>query len=88
MANPAIAIDRLETLEVGLKFPAKIAFDGKLAGGDRLNDLAELFRAQIFRADVGIDIDLLEDALRGARANAIDIRERRFDTFVAWNFNA
>ena len=88
MANAAITIDRLETLEVGLKFPAKIAFDGKLAGGDRLNDLAELFGAQILRANVGTDIDLLEDALRSARANAIDVRERRFDAFVAWNFNA
>ena len=48
-----------------------------------LNDLADLFGAQIFRANIGIDIDLLEDALRGARADAIDIRERRFDAFVA-----
>ena len=88
MANAAIAIDRLKPLEIRLQFPAKITFDRELAGGDRLNDLADLLGAQIFRADVGIDIDLLEDALRGARANAINIREGGFDAFVAWNFNA
>ena len=61
---------------------------GQLARGDGLDDLVELFVGQILRARVGIDIGLLEDALRGARADAVNVRERRFDALVAGNFNA
>src|SRR5207248_2510142 len=88
MANAPVAVDRLEALEVGLQFAAQIAFDRELARGDRLDDLVELFVAQILGAHVRIDIGLLENADRSARANAVDVGKRRSNAFVAGNFNA
>jgi len=88
MADAAIAIDGLEALEVGLQLAAQIAFNRELARGDGVDDLVELLGGQILGADVRIDIGLLEDAERGARANAVDVRKRRGNALVAGNFNA
>ena len=88
MTNASIAIDGLEALEVGLQLAAQIAFDRELARGDRLDDLVELFVAQILGPQVRIDVGLLENANRSARADAVNVGERRFDALVAGNFNA
>ena len=68
MANAAIAIDRLQTLQVALQLPAQIAFDQKLVRRNRLNDFVDLLRRKIFRPEIGIDVRLFENALRRARA--------------------
>ena len=88
MANAAVAVDRLETLQVCLNFTAQIALDGQLARGDRLNDVIQLLRRQILRAHVRFDVRLFEDLLRGARTNSVNVGQRRVDTFVAGNFNS
>ena len=88
MADTAVAVDRLQALEVGLQLAAQIALDRQFARGDRLDDLVELLVRQILRTRLRIDIGLLEDLLRRARANAVDVRQRRFDAFVAGDFNA
>ena len=70
MPNPAITIDRLQTLEVALHFTAQIAFDRDLVGRDRVNDFVELLRGKIFRAQIRIDIGLIENALRDRSARS------------------
>ena len=88
MANAAIAVDRLESLKIGLEFAAQVAFDRQLARGDGLNDLIDLLAAQILRPHVEIDVGLFENLFRGARADAVNVGKRRFDALVAGNINA
>ena len=70
MANPAITIDRLQTLEIALHLAAQIAFNRDLVARDRMNDFVELLRGQIFRAQIRIDIRLIENALRDRSAQS------------------
>ena len=88
MPNAAITIDRLQTLQIALHFAPQIAFDRQLVVRDRVNDFVELLRRQIFRAQIRIDVRLLEDPLRGARPDAVNIGQRRFDAFIGRNFNS
>ena len=87
MANAPVAVDGLEALEIGLKFPAEIAFDGELADGDRLDDLVELFRGEILRPHIGVDVSLIEDFFRGTRSDSINVWKRSFDPFVTGDFD-
>ena len=87
MANASVAVDGLEALEIGLKFPAEIAFDGELANGDRLDDLVELFRGQILRPHIGVDVSLIEDFFRGTGSDSINVWKRSFDPFVTGDFD-
>ena len=52
MADAAVAVDRLEALQVALHFAAQIALDRQLARGDRLDDLVELLGAQVLGAGI------------------------------------
>ena len=61
MTDAAVTVDGLEALEVGLNLAAKIALDGKLAGGDGLDDLVELLGRQVLGADVRVDVGLFEN---------------------------
>ena len=88
MADAAITIDGLEPLQISLQFPAQIAFDQHFVAGNGLDDLVDLVRGEILRAQVRVDVRLLEDALRGARPDAVDVGQRRFDAFVRRNFNS
>ena len=88
MADAAVAINRLQALEIRLQLAAQITLDRQLAGGDRLDDLVELLAAQILRAEIGIDVGLFEQLFRRARTNAENVGKRRFDALVAGNFNA
>ena len=69
-------------------FAAQIAFDQHLVARDRLNDLVDLLRRQILRAQVWIDIGLFENAFRRARSDSVNVGQRRFDAFIRWNFNS
>jgi len=84
--DSAIAIDRLEALQITLQLAAKIAFNQHLVDG--LNDLVDLVRRQILRAQVRINIGLFQNALRRARSDAVDVGQRRFDALICWNLNS
>ncbi len=86
MPDAAVAIDRLEPLQVALEFPAKVAFDRDIERADRVDDGVDLLGSEILRTDVGVDIGDFENALRIARADAVDIRKRGFDAFVTGDF--
>ena len=88
MANSPIAVDRLESLQIALKFPTEVAFDQNLVRGDRLDDVIQLFRRKALRANIGVDIRLLEDFFREARSDSIDIWKGRFDSLITWDFYA
>jgi|LakMenEpi03Aug12_release.lakeMendotaPanAssembly.Ray.scaffolds.fasta_scaffold4106204_1 hypothetical protein len=42
MADTAVAVNRLQTLQIALDFPTKITFDRKLAFRDCLDDFVEI----------------------------------------------
>jgi len=84
----AITIDRLQTFQIALHVSAQIALDLDLVVRDRVNDLIQLLGRKIFGPDVWIDIRLLENALRSAKTDSVDIRQRYLDAFVCWNFNS
>ena len=88
MPDAAIAIDRLQALQIALHFAAQIALDRDLVVRDRMNDLVDLLRASGLSPAVRIDVGLLEDAPGGARADAVDVGQRRFDAFVGGDFNS
>jgi hypothetical protein len=67
---------------------AQIALDLDLVVRDRVDDFIQLLRGKIFRADISVDIRLLENAPRSAKADSVDIRQRYLDAFVCWNFNS
>ena len=62
MPNATVAINRLQTLQIALDFATQIAFDLDLVIRDRVNDLVQLLRGEILRAQIWIDIGLLENA--------------------------
>ena len=87
MAQPAIAIDRLEALEIALKLSSEVAFNQETACRDRLDDLVELLGAQILRAGIGVDVGLLEDLFRGARTDSVHVGKRGFDSLIPGDFD-
>ena len=88
MTDAAIGINRLQTLQISLHVAAEIAFDLDFVVRDRVNDFVQLLRGKILRAQVRIDIGLLENALGRAQADPINVGERRFDAFLRWDFNS
>ena len=88
MSDAAVTIDRLKAFQVALHFPTQIAFNLDLVVGDGVNDFVDLLGRKLFRPQIWIDVCLLEDALRHARADPVNVSERRFDAFVRWNFNS
>jgi len=73
MTDASIRIDRLQTFQIALHVAAQIALDLELVVRDRVNDLIQLLRRKIFRSEVWIDIRLLEDAPRSAKADSVDV---------------
>jgi hypothetical protein len=86
--DAAIRIDRLETLQIALHVAAQVALDLELVVRDRMNDFVQLLRSKILRAQVGIDVRLLENAFGRALADSVDVGQGRLDAFVRWNFNS
>jgi hypothetical protein len=86
--DTAIRSDRLETLQNALHVAAQIALDLELVVRDRMNDFVQLLRSKILRAQVGINVRLLENALGRAQADPVDVGLGRLDAFVRWNFNS
>jgi len=88
MSDAAITIDCLQTLEIALHLPAQIAFNRDLVARDRVNDLVQLLRREVLRAEIRIDIRLIENALRDRRPNSVNISKRRLDAFLRRYFNS
>jgi hypothetical protein len=53
MADAAVAIDGLEALEIRLDFPAQVALDGELAGGDGVDELVKLLGVRFLARMLG-----------------------------------
>ena len=85
MAKPSVTVDRLESFEVSLDLAPQVTFDEQSARSDSLNNLVQLFGTEVLCTDFRIDIGLLENLLRCARADAVNVRERRFNSLVARN---
>src|SRR2546428_5061288 len=67
MANPAVALDALQALEIQAEFATQIAFDNILAILNGVNDLGKLAFVEIPGAKAWIDFSLYEDVLRVGR---------------------
>jgi hypothetical protein len=88
VTNAPVAVDLLEALEVELKVPAEVTFDGDAVGLNDRNDDPDLLVGQFTRAGVRVDVRLAEDLLRERKADAIDVRERSFDALLIGDINA
>jgi hypothetical protein len=75
MANSTVTINCLQTLQIALDFTAQVALNQHFITGDRLNDLVDLLRRKVFGAQIGINVCLLKDLLRGARPDAVNVGE-------------
>ena len=88
MTDPPITIDRLEAFQVALHVATEIALNLDLVVRDGVNDFVQLLRCEIFRANVRVNVGLLENAPGCAKANPVDVSKRRFDALFRWNFNS
>jgi hypothetical protein len=88
MADTAVAVNRLQTLQIALDFPTKITFDRKLAFRDCLDDFVEIVGGQVLRPNVGIDGRLLQNALCRCRPNSVNVRQGRLNSLISWDINS
>lgn len=88
VADATVAVDRLQTLQIGLHIPAQIPFYQDLTTIDSLDDQVDLLRAQIFRPDIGVDPRYLEDFLRVVWPHPVNVGKRGFDALVARNIDS
>ncbi len=86
MADAAVAIDRLEALQIAGDVAAQIAFDHPLVLGDDVEDLVELFLSQILGAHVGVEPSLLDDLVGARGADAVDVTEGERDFLLRGDF--
>ena len=82
MTDAAITIDRLEAFQVTLHVASQVAFNLNLVVRDGVNDFVQLLRRKVLRANVRVDVRLLENASGRAKANSVDLSKRRFDSIV------
>ena len=87
MADAAVALDALETLQVHTDFAAEIAFDHVFAVLDGMNDLRKLGFGEVASADGTFDPGFLEDQLCVHRADAINVAKGNIDPLLAGNIN-
>lgn len=86
VANAPVTVDRPQTLEVALQFATQVTFDHDIRGVDRLTDGAQLIFSELTSAQVRVDTRLLQQTPGGHRADAVNVRERRFDALFVGNF--
>ncbi len=73
MTDTAIRIYCLKPFQITLHVAAQIAFNLDLVVRDGVDDFVQLLRRKIFRANVGINIGLLENAPGCAETDPVDI---------------
>jgi hypothetical protein len=88
MPNATITIDRLQTFQVALYVAAQVTFNFDFVVRNRVNDFVQLLRRKVFRAQIGVDIGLLQNAPGGGKADSVNVRQRCFDAFVRRNLNS
>jgi len=88
VADTAITLDALKSLEVHAQFAAKVTFNDILAGLDGVNDLGQLIFVKVLGAEGGIDLGLGQDDFGIGRPNAINIAQSDVDSLLARNFNS
>ena len=88
MANPAVALDALKTLEIHANFAAQVAFDDVLAILDGVHDLGELLFGQVFGADAGIDVRLGQDVFGIGGPDAVNVAQSNVNALIRGDFDA
>jgi hypothetical protein len=86
VADAAIALDALQTLEVHTQFAAQVTFDDVFAVLDCMNDLGHLLFRQVLGADLRFDLGFFQDLDRVGRSDAIDVAQSDVDSLVAGDF--
>src|SRR3954465_11690418 len=87
MAEPAVAAEVHEPLDVHRHFAAQVAFDLVVAV-DGLTDLQHFRVGQLVDAALGRDADLVDDLLGELLANAVNVLKRNDDALVGRNVDA
>ena len=88
VADAAIALDALQTLEVHAEFAAQVTFDDILAVLNGVNDLGHLLFSQVLGAGLRFDLRYFKDVDGIGRSDAVDVAQGDVDSLVARNFNS
>jgi len=75
VADAAVAVDRLEALQVARDVAAQVALDHPFVLGDHVEDLVELLLGEVLRPHVGLEARLLHDLVGARGADAVNIAE-------------
>src|SRR5215470_2451542 len=82
MAQPAVAADVHQPLDVELNLTTQIALNTIFTINDLTNP-ADLLLSQVAHPRIGVDVRLLEDLRAVRAANAVDIANRNGDLLVS-----
>ena len=85
MAETAIGLNGLQTLDVTADFAAKVTFAFVASFNNIVDDFVELFFRKLVGAERRVDPESVHDFRGTGRADAIDIAQREFDAFVIRN---
>ena len=86
MAQPAVAADFDQPLDIHIDFATQIAFD-QVVAVDIVAQSGHFRFIQIFDTTVFVDFSRSQNSLAGRLADPIDIGQRDDDPFVAWDIN-
>jgi hypothetical protein len=81
VAQPAIAADLDQALDVQLYLAPQVAFDG-IAPTEDIPDLGDFSFAEVFHPDIRIDAGLIQYLERLGSADAINIGKAYLDSFI------
>src|SRR6478736_8913573 len=88
VTDAAVAIDRLEALQVAGDLTTKITLHHPLVVGDDVENLVQLLLGKIRGAHVGIETGGLDDEIGPRGANTVDIPEGVSDLLFGGKFDA
>lgn len=88
MPDSAVTIDRLQSFQIGLQFATEIPLDHDVEIVDRVNDRIELLGAEVLGPDIRVNLGRLKNPLGIAGSDSVDVWQRRFDAFIAGNFDS
>ena len=81
MANAAVAADLHQTLDIGGTLTAQVAFDLDVRVDVRA-EAGDFLIGQVADLLMRLDTELLADRLRGAAADAVDVRQPDLDALL------
>ena len=88
VADAAVTLDTLKSLQVQADLASEIAFDDILAFLDRMNDLGKLGLIQILRAQGRVNLRLFQDGDRVDRADAVNVAKRDINPLLTRNIHS